>query len=387
MLLIICIVDGRNSMTLVERFHGCALQCRRRCRKLNFGSYPDAPSVDYGQMAEILVQRAGSPDEFTRLTAITWINEFVKLGGDQLVPYYVDILGAILPTLLWLMYKVARETNEKLRAIKVDPADAFDVGAICPLLGAVRRNFQNTRKSSKVADESMFEAGKGVELFGDDRGRRQHGEVSWDALKRKVEQIAEEAESLRASLDKCNLWHQKRMRVANERAELLGRAYMYEAIKSDDIATLVYTSGTTGNPKGVMLTHQNLLHQDVLIFVQSIENYVELDYCSYVGDKFLSMLPSWHAYERASEYFIFSCGVEQVYTTVRKLKGDDPSSEALDAETNIEKLELSDVERQFPRKLTWLHLVRALSANDVGLWVTFDLFKGLHALGFVTFGG
>ncbi|KAG5125613.1 hypothetical protein JHK82_032350 [Glycine max] len=37
--------------------------------------------------------------------------------------------------------------------------------------------------------------------------------------------------------------------------------YMYEAIKSDDIATLVYTSGTTGNPKGVMLTHQNLLHQ------------------------------------------------------------------------------------------------------------------------------
>ena len=25
------------------------------------------------------------------------INEFVKLGGDQLVPYYADILGAILP--------------------------------------------------------------------------------------------------------------------------------------------------------------------------------------------------------------------------------------------------------------------------------------------------
>lgn len=37
--------------------------------------------------------------------------------------------------------------------------------------------------------------------------------------------------------------------------------YVFEAIKSDDIATLVYTSGTTGNPKGVMLTHQNLLHQ------------------------------------------------------------------------------------------------------------------------------
>ncbi|XP_058009782.1 probable acyl-activating enzyme 16, chloroplastic isoform X2 [Hevea brasiliensis] len=40
--------------------------------------------------------------------------------------------------------------------------------------------------------------------------------------------------------------------------------YMYETISSDDIATLVYTSGTTGNPKGVMLTHNNLLHQEDL---------------------------------------------------------------------------------------------------------------------------
>ncbi|KAK7840592.1 putative acyl-activating enzyme 16 [Quercus suber] len=37
--------------------------------------------------------------------------------------------------------------------------------------------------------------------------------------------------------------------------------YIYEAISSDDIATLVYTSGTTDNPKGVMLTHRNLMHQ------------------------------------------------------------------------------------------------------------------------------
>lgn len=39
-----------------------------------------------------------------------------------------------------------------------------------------------------------------------------------------------------------------------------------------------------------------------------------------VGDRFLSMLPPWHAYERASEYFIFTFGSEQVYTTVKNLK-------------------------------------------------------------------
>ncbi|XP_038874366.1 probable acyl-activating enzyme 16, chloroplastic [Benincasa hispida] len=89
--------------------------------------------------------------------------------------------------------------------------------------------------------------------------------------------------------------------------------YTYEAISLDDIATLVYTSGTTGNPKGVMLTHRNLLHQ-----IKNLWDIVPAK----VGDKFLSMLPPWHAYERACEYFIFTFGVEQAYTTIRNLKDD-----------------------------------------------------------------
>lgn len=40
-----------------------------------------------------------------------------------------------------------------------------------------------------------------------------------------------------------------------------GERVQYDVICPDDVATLVYTSGTTGNPKGVMLTHANLLHQ------------------------------------------------------------------------------------------------------------------------------
>ncbi|KGN45714.1 probable acyl-activating enzyme 16, chloroplastic [Cucumis sativus] len=91
------------------------------------------------------------------------------------------------------------------------------------------------------------------------------------------------------------------------------QCYTYEPINSDDIATLVYTSGTTGNPKGVMLTHRNLLHQ-----IKNLWDIVPAK----VGDKFLSMLPPWHAYERACEYFIFTFGVEQAYTTIRNLKDD-----------------------------------------------------------------
>ncbi|XP_041012984.1 protein VAC14 homolog isoform X2 [Juglans microcarpa x Juglans regia] len=110
----------------------------------------NSPSVDYGRMAEILVQRAASQDEFTRLTAITWINEFVKLGGDQLVLYYANILGAILPCISDKEEKirvVARETNEKLRSIKADPAEGFEVGAI---LTIARRQLSSEWEATRI---------------------------------------------------------------------------------------------------------------------------------------------------------------------------------------------------------------------------------------------
>ncbi|KAM0936100.1 putative vacuole morphology and inheritance protein [Dioscorea sansibarensis] len=110
----------------------------------------NSPNVDYGRMAEILVQRAGSPDEFTRLTAITWINEFVKLGGEQLVPYYADILGAILPCISDKEEKirvVARETNEELRSIRADPGEAFDIEAI---LSIARRELTSEWEATRI---------------------------------------------------------------------------------------------------------------------------------------------------------------------------------------------------------------------------------------------
>ncbi|CAM0146649.1 unnamed protein product [Urochloa decumbens] len=92
-----------------------------------------------------------------------------------------------------------------------------------------------------------------------------------------------------------------------------GQQDVYETISPDDVATLIYTSGTSGTPKGVMLTHRNLLHQ-----INNLWDIVPAE----PGDRFLSMLPPWHAYERACEYFIFTYGIQQVYTTVKYLKED-----------------------------------------------------------------
>ena len=81
----------------------------------------------------------------------------------------------------------------------------------------------------------------------------------------------------------------------------------------DTLATLLYTSGTTGKPKGVMLTHGNLLHQ---------VKYVKTVFQPQPGDVLLSILPSWHAYERAAEYFFLANGATQIYTSIRYFKQD-----------------------------------------------------------------
>ncbi|MEH1910433.1 MAG: long-chain fatty acid--CoA ligase [Nostoc sp.] len=81
----------------------------------------------------------------------------------------------------------------------------------------------------------------------------------------------------------------------------------------DALATLIYTSGTTGKPKGVMLSYNNLMHQ-VLTFRTVVQPNV--------GDMVLSILPSWHSYERTVEYYLLSQGCTQVYTNLRSVKGD-----------------------------------------------------------------
>ncbi|MBE9209150.1 AMP-binding protein [Nostoc sp. LEGE 06077] len=81
----------------------------------------------------------------------------------------------------------------------------------------------------------------------------------------------------------------------------------------DSLATLIYTSGTTGKPKGVMLSHSNLMHQ-----VISLRAIVQ----PHPGDIVLSILPTWHSYERSGEYFLLSQGCTQIYTNLRSVKRD-----------------------------------------------------------------
>lgn len=82
-------------------------------------------------------------------------------------------------------------------------------------------------------------------------------------------------------------------------------------IETDGLLTLIYTSGTTGRPKGVQLTHGNMVSQ-----VRNLPIEV------FPHDRFLSILPVWHSYERVALMIAIAAGATTYYTTVRTI-GDD----------------------------------------------------------------
>jgi long-chain acyl-CoA synthetase len=86
-----------------------------------------------------------------------------------------------------------------------------------------------------------------------------------------------------------------------------------KAVKPDDLLTIIYTSGTTGQPKGVMLTHKNMVYN-----VTEVPPMIGLA----KSDKALSILPVWHIFERAMYYGIISCGIPYHYTNIRDLRDD-----------------------------------------------------------------
>lgn len=91
--------------------------------------------------------------------------------------------------------------------------------------------------------------------------------------------------------------------IAFDTIERLGEDHPYEAwtenwkkLKRDDLLTIIHTSGTTGKPKGVMLTHGNILAN-----IEGAQFWIfELE----PADKTLSYLPVSHVFERLAGHFL-----------------------------------------------------------------------------------
>ncbi|MES2285225.1 MAG: long-chain fatty acid--CoA ligase [Bacteroidota bacterium] len=87
-----------------------------------------------------------------------------------------------------------------------------------------------------------------------------------------------------------------------------------KSIKPNDLLTILYTSGTTGNPKGVMLSHNNLLSN----------SFATQNLCPFNGSwKALSFLPLNHVYERMLTTLYMFKGISIYYAESLETIGDN----------------------------------------------------------------
>lgn len=88
-----------------------------------------------------------------------------------------------------------------------------------------------------------------------------------------------------------------------------------EGPQEDDLAAIVYTSGTTGRPKGVMLSHKNVVSN----VVNTLKTVLPAP-----GSVFLSFLPVSHTFERQCGYYLaLGMGCTIVYTrSIQQLAED-----------------------------------------------------------------
>ncbi|WP_409920981.1 AMP-dependent synthetase/ligase [Gemmatimonas sp.] len=89
---------------------------------------------------------------------------------------------------------------------------------------------------------------------------------------------------------------------SRERATLFKEQAL--AVTPDQLVTIIYTAGTTGNPKGVMLTQDNLSSN-----VMATKATMPVS----TADTALSFLPLSHIFERTGDYFLFANGVRIAY--------------------------------------------------------------------------
>jgi len=111
----------------------------------------EAEVVEFGPMVNILVGQCRSKEKSNRLTALTWVTEFISLGGTRLLMFYSGLLGSIMFCISdpeAEIRQVAKAASQGLMSLVRATAEAFELK---PLLHNLTMELLSEHVRTRVA--------------------------------------------------------------------------------------------------------------------------------------------------------------------------------------------------------------------------------------------
>ena len=222
-------------------------------------------------MTDVLAERAQIDAEIAGRTIASAFADTVVAQGDN--PAYSDKVGMPEGSTEWrtVSWNQLRERALSLAAALVDlgvqPGDRVaimatnriehilaDIGA--QHAGAVSVSIYNTLSPSQVAYVAGHSAPTVVVLENADHVAR------WEQALTEIKPLAVVVMDAEAATGDAITWDELIARGESVKGPLAGEVdRRWKAIDPSDPVTFVYTSGTTGNPKAVVLTHRNIMFE------------------------------------------------------------------------------------------------------------------------------
>jgi vacuole morphology and inheritance protein 14 len=111
----------------------------------------EAEVVEFGPMVNILVAQCHSKEKSNRLTAISWITEFISLGGTRLLLFYASILSSVMHCISDAetdIRQAAKVANQDLLHLVKNTTDPFELN---PLLHTLTLELLSEHVGTRVA--------------------------------------------------------------------------------------------------------------------------------------------------------------------------------------------------------------------------------------------
>lgn len=129
----------------------CLAEFLREIRVVTEKVSENKKPIDFGGLVKILFVHCNSKDEFTRLTALQWINEFILIGKEEMLPLSPQLLSSILPCLSHEVTEIraaATKSNASLLQLITETNSEFGINEF---LNTVTIQFLNQSVPTRLA--------------------------------------------------------------------------------------------------------------------------------------------------------------------------------------------------------------------------------------------